>query len=199
MIMPGILFYGTVDKTSTDEQLLRECLKGNEDAWNAVIDKYRALIYSVPVKQGLPPDGATDVFQEVCLSLLSGISDIREPNALAAWLIRTAWHKSVHWKRNQQRYVVEEIDDNRMAGASGQPGIPETILAELEQEQLLRECVTGLSPRCSGLIQKLFYQSPAPHYSEVAQDLGITIGSVGAIRGRCLNKLRQRLEERGFR
>ena len=65
MLMPGLLTGVTVDSSSTDERLFGECLKGNEEAWNAVIDKYRALIYSVPIKQGLPPDGATDVFQEV--------------------------------------------------------------------------------------------------------------------------------------
>jgi len=199
MLMPGLLTGVTVDSSSTDERLFGECLKGNEEAWNAVIDKYRALIYSVPIKQGLPPDGATDVFQEVCLSLLSGLAEIRQPNALAAWLIRTAWHKSMHWKRAQQRYVVEDIDDERMADAPGQPRIPENLLGELEQEQLLRECVAGLSPRCYDLIQKLFYQNPAPQYSEVARHMGITTGSVGSIRGRCLHKLRERLQEKGFR
>ena len=79
------------------------------------------------------------------------------------------------------------------------PGIPENMLHEFEREQLLRECVTDLPARCYDLIQKLFYQSPALPYSEVAQYMGIAIGSVGFVRGRCLHKLRRSLEERGFR
>ena len=110
-----MVFYGMVDNTWTDERLIGACLDGNEDAWSTIIDRYRALIYSVPFKQGLPPDGATDVFQDVCLSLLSEIHQIRQPNALAAWLIRTAWYKSIHWKRAQHKYLIEEIDDERMA------------------------------------------------------------------------------------
>ena len=46
-----------------DSQLVKQCLAGNEEAWSQLIDKYKALIYSIPVKYGLPPQEAADVFQ----------------------------------------------------------------------------------------------------------------------------------------
>src|SRR5919198_4559138 len=86
----------------TDERLVEECLKGSEKAWSALVDKYKGLIFSIPVRFGLPPDGATEVFQEVCLSLLSELPNLRQPKALPAWLIQTAWHKCIRWKRSQE-------------------------------------------------------------------------------------------------
>jgi DNA-directed RNA polymerase specialized sigma24 family protein len=44
----------------------------------------------------------------------------------------------------------------------------------------------------------LFYESPSRPYAEIAQQLGLAAGSVGFIRGRCLSKLRQKLEKAGF-
>jgi len=38
----------------SDERLVKECLNGNPDAWAAILEKYQKLIYSVPIKYGLP-------------------------------------------------------------------------------------------------------------------------------------------------
>jgi len=46
-----------------DGRLVKECVSGNEEAWSLLIEKYKALIYSIPVKYGLPPHEAADVFQ----------------------------------------------------------------------------------------------------------------------------------------
>ena len=53
----------------TDAQLVRDCLAGNEQAWCALIDKYKKLIYSIPVKWSLSRDDANDIFQAVCVDL----------------------------------------------------------------------------------------------------------------------------------
>src|SRR5437879_3649824 len=66
----------------SDALLVKECLAGNEEAWSALIDKYKALIYSIPVKYGLPPQEAADVFQATCTELLVRLPELREPRAL---------------------------------------------------------------------------------------------------------------------
>ena len=48
------------------------------------------------------------------------------------------------------------------------------------------------------MIELLFFQQPPPPYSEVAQKLQLATGSIGFIRGRCLKRLKQILEEKGF-
>src|SRR5438105_11651371 len=56
--------------TWDDTLLVKECLAGNEEAWSLLIDKYKALIYSIPVKYGLSSQEAADVFQATCTELL---------------------------------------------------------------------------------------------------------------------------------
>ena len=53
----------TREREWTNEQMVRECCKGNEDAWSALIDQYKNLIFSIPIKFGLSREDATDVFQ----------------------------------------------------------------------------------------------------------------------------------------
>jgi len=65
------------------------------------IDKYKALIYSIPVKYGLPPQEAADVFQSTCMELLIRLHELRDPQALPKWLIQVAHHKCYHWKKQR--------------------------------------------------------------------------------------------------
>ena len=62
-----------------DRRLVEECLSGNESAWAALVDKYKNLIYSIPVRWGFSQDDATDIFQSVAARLLSELSRLREP------------------------------------------------------------------------------------------------------------------------
>src|SRR5260370_38255603 len=86
-----------------DTRLVKECIAGNEEAWSLLIDKYKALIYSIPIKYRLPPQEAADVFQSTCMELLERLSALREPRALPKWLMQGAHHQSFPLKRHQQR------------------------------------------------------------------------------------------------
>ena len=67
-----------------DTRLVKDCLAGSEEAWSLLIEKYKALIFSIPVKYGLPPHEAADVFQSTCMELLTRLPELREPRALNA-------------------------------------------------------------------------------------------------------------------
>jgi RNA polymerase sigma factor (sigma-70 family) len=181
-----------------DSRLVRECLAGSEQAWSALIDKYKNLIYSVPIRYGFGQEDAADIFQAVCLELLAELPRLRNPQALPAWLMQVASHRCFHGKRQQQRYVSGEEAEERFAALAVAPEPAEKDLQEAEQEQKLREALRELSPRCRQLIEMLFFEQPARPYLQIAQSLGIATGSIGFIRGRCLERLRRQLGRMGF-
>jgi RNA polymerase sigma factor (sigma-70 family) len=178
----------------SDLQLIQKCLDGEQEAWYTLIDRYRNLIFSIPVKYGFSPEDSAEVFQEVCLTLLRELPRLREPSTLAAWLIKVTSHRCMHWRARQARHLstgVEAIDSTIQ-----EP--PEDMLQEVERDQLLREAVPDLAERCQELIQMLFFTTPAVPYEEVARRLGVAKGSIGFLRKRCLARLRRILEEKGF-
>lgn len=179
-----------------DVRLVQECLKGNDVAWSALIDKYKNLIFSVPIKYGFSREDAADIFQSVCIELISTLPKLREPNALAGWLIQVTSHKCGHWKKQATRFVSEEEQNSEPA--INEADSPDSILSQLEHEQMLRQALLELAPRCRKLVHLLFFENPPRPYAQVAEELGIATGSIGFIRGRCLQKLRQRLEKMGL-
>jgi RNA polymerase sigma factor (sigma-70 family) len=180
----------------SDSRLVQECLKGKESAWSTLIDKYKNLIFSIPIRYGFSEEDSADIFQAVCMDLLVELPRLRKPNALAGWLIQVTRNKCFHRKQEQQRSRVQEMDDWEAHDTSEGP---ENLVLQVQQDQLIRDALLQLSSRCQQLVHMLFFEVPARPYQEVAQDLGLAAGSIGFIRRRCLEKLRQRLQHMGLK
>jgi RNA polymerase sigma factor (sigma-70 family) len=182
----------------SDERLVRECRNGNQAAWSGLIEKYKNLIFSIPVKFGLPREDAADIFQAVCVDLLSGLPQLREPKAVAKWLMQTSFHKCLRWKKDRLNLVDDQEVLDGEPNASDEE-LPEQMLYQVHREQSIREALAALPPRCGRMVSMLFFDDPPRPYQEIAKELGLASGSIGFIRGRCLKKMRQLLEDKGFK
>jgi RNA polymerase sigma factor (sigma-70 family) len=180
----------------SDERSVKECLSGNEEAWSLLIEKYKALIYSIPVKYRLPPHEAAEVFQATCVELLQHLPELREPRALPKWLMQVAHHQCFRYKKQQHRLVSRDGDSDLPEPET--PAIAETLVQQTQEEQMLREAMAALSPQCRRLVDLLFFESPARPYSEVAAELGLAVGSIGFTRQKCMDRLRKHLGDLGF-
>jgi len=182
---------------SLDVRLVRQCLDGDEEAWSVLLDRYKRLIYSIPIKYGFTSQEATDIFQDVCVELLAELPRLREPRALPKWLAQVTSHKCAHVKRQAGRRTPVALSET-LEDVADTTDLTEQVLLDVEREQALREAVSTLPPRCRQLIQALFYETPARPYREIALQLNLAYGSIGFIRGRCLGRLRSELHKNGF-
>lgn len=179
-----------------DTRIVRECLGGKEAAWSELLAKYKNLIFSIPIKYGFSQEEAADIFQSVCLDLVNQLSSLREPRALAGWLIRVTHNKCFHFIKARKRFGSN--NDQEIEPELPPEKIPENMIYELQREQLLRAALRALNARCQRLVEMLFFEAPPRPYQQVAQSLSLSTGSIGFIRARCLDKLRKRLEELNF-
>lgn len=184
-------------RQKTDRDLVRGCILGREEDWNLLIDRYKNLIFSVPIRYGFSRDEAADIFQSVCLELFCQLPKLRDPKALPKWLIQVTSHRCFHAQRQSRRMVSRDDEDVNLPQAI-EPPRAELQLRELENEQMLREAVAALPDRCRSLVHMLFYEEPRRPYQEVAAGLGLATGSIGLLRQKCLDRLRQTLESLGF-
>jgi len=180
-----------------DEWLVQGCIRGDQQAWEELIDKYKRLIFSIPIKYGASPADAADVFQAVCIEVLNSLPQLKNVQSLRSWLITVTIRQAYRWKKKQTYHV--ELDAMEPDVAEGLASVPPVeTLEQVEQEQIVREVVAKLAPRHRELVQLLFFEQPPLPYSEVARRMGLATGSIGFIRGRCLDKLRKALVEFGF-
>ncbi len=177
----------------SDGELIKRCLRGDEEAWEALIRDYSGLIYSVARRYGLNENEAADVFQSVCLAVWEGLASVRETAKLSSWLItvtaRAAWHCISARGRGTAAPLDDGID------------LPDEAVVQPEEEALrreraasLRQALAFLPERWRRLMWHLYYDPAAPSYAEVAQLLGMPEGSIGPTRARCLKRLQMILE-----
>jgi RNA polymerase sigma factor (sigma-70 family) len=183
----------------TDKELLIACRKGDESSWEALVDRYQRLIYTIPRRAGLDQDQASEVFQDVFVTLLEKINDINDPDRLHAWLVTAARRKTwrlVSKERSLKSVNLdEEDDDDELARVVDSNPLPDEVLLQLEEQHRVRTAVETLDDRCQKLLTLLYYQTEPPSYAEIAEDFGTSEGSIGPTRARCLKKLLRLLEE----
>jgi len=184
----------------TDKELLIACRKGDESSWEALVDRYQRLIYTIPRRAGLNQDQASDVFQDVFVTLLEKIDDINEPDRLHAWLVTAARRKT--WRLVAKERSLKGIDsepedegDDELAAIVDNKPLPDEVLLQLEEQHRVRTAVAELDERCQKLLTMLYYQTEPPSYAEIAESFGTSEGSIGPTRARCLKKLLRLLEE----
>lgn len=177
----------------SDQQLLRACQRGDEVAWEALVNRYQRLIYTIPRRAGLDDDQAADIFQEVFTTLFQKLNHIEQPERLQAWLVTTArrktWRLILERKGSKSAGSHDETNEDEITSLPDGAPLPDEVLVDLEEQHRVRTAVTRLDDRCRKLIDMLFYAAEPPPYAEIAKSLGTSAGSIGPTRARCLEKL----------
>jgi RNA polymerase sigma factor (sigma-70 family) len=182
----------------SDRELILACSKGQAWAWDALVDRYKALVYSVALRAGLSQQDAADVFQTVFARLVEHLGAIRAPQGLAAWLITTTRREAWSLLRKQRREPAGEEVPAMLAAADQWRVDPRPDESRLVDHILIREGLAQMGERCSKLLWLLYFEPSQPSYEEIGRQLRMPTGSVGPTRARCLEKLRQILRAMGM-
>jgi len=186
--------------TDSDLQLVLDCRRGDQLAWEKLIQRYQRLIYTIPLRAGLDEDQAAEIFQDVFTTLFQKLNDIEEPEKLQAWLVTTARRKTWRTISKAERERVIDVSSGQLADDAepvfrDESPLPDEQLLMLEEQHRVRLAVSLLDERCRTLVQMLFYNSEPLSYQEIAAALQIPEGSVGPTRARCLGKLLRLLQK----
>src|SRR5579883_3581352 len=103
---------------SSDAQIIDACLNGNEKAWQALVKRYKRLVCSIPVKWGMSPADAVDIFQAVWLDCFRQLSSVRDLERLQPWLIRVTVRKCHRFATNRDELAEDAIPEEEMESLS---------------------------------------------------------------------------------
>jgi RNA polymerase sigma factor (sigma-70 family) len=178
---------------SDPADLVRAAQAGDQQAWNALVDRFSTLVWSIILASGLRGEDAADTWQTVWLRLVEHITRLREPAYVGSWLAQTTRHQCIHVRVTSARQrptgdIGERADSDDI--------IPEKIVIRTERDLQLWKAFTELRTPCQELL-RILLSEPTPSYAEVASALRIKIGSIGPTRQRCLEQLRRRLAAQG--
>jgi RNA polymerase sigma factor (sigma-70 family) len=178
-------------------ELLDSAAHGDQRAWNEIVDRYTNLLWSVGRSHRLDAASINDVIQTTWLRLLENMDRIRDPERLAGWLATTARRECLKLlQRSGRELLVSDGEPLIDLAEPVETPIDQLLLLE-EQDAQLWQCFLKLTVRCQQLLRVLMAVD-RPHYAEIAESLGLPIGSIGPTRMRCLQRLRELAHENGY-
>ena len=168
--------------------LVTRARNGERQAWDALVERYAPLIWSICRRHRLEAADAADAAQNVWLKLVDHLDSLRDPAALPGWLAATTRRECSRILRAARRPATPVM--RWPPGSSGQsrPG-GRAGPAHGRAARGPARGVRQLPPGCQQLLALLIHD-PALSYAEISARLGIPAGSIGPTRGRCLDKLR---------
>jgi RNA polymerase sigma factor (sigma-70 family) len=169
-------------------ELVTRAATGEQSAWDALIERYSPLIWSICRRWQLDRADTEDVSQAVWLRLVEQLPKLRDPAALPGWLATTARRECSRIRRVQSPVASDtQVLENRSDEHA------KTIDHELlmaERHATLREAFARLPLSSQRLLALLAADPPVP-YAEISARLGIPVGSIGPNRSRSLDRLRR--------
>lgn len=167
--------------------LVIQAASGDQVSWSRLVDHYARLVWAVTRSFRLSDSDAADVSQMVWLRLLEHIHRV-DPERVGAWLVVTTRRECLRVLAFRKRVLLTYESTTFEEQPGDQPELDADLIA-LERAADVREALETLPDRWQQLLGMLMADPPAP-YAEISQKIGIPIGSIGPIRGRCLDKLR---------
>ena len=186
----------------SDDDLVRAFRTGDGSAMEALFGRYRRSVFGWLLRMSQDEGEAEDLHQEVWLKIIRGI-DGYSSGSFRAWLWRVVRNAAADRAR---KHVAEPILDAPVEegadAAAFVDQVPDetvvSVLTRMEEEErktAVREAVDGLSRRLKEVV--LLRLNGELKFQEIADILGLPIGTVLGRMNLALAKLRQALSQKG--
>jgi RNA polymerase sigma-70 factor, ECF subfamily len=166
----------------TDADLVLAAQRGSRDALGRIFDRYWQRVWRAAYATAGERELASDAAQDAFLRAASALHRFDPQRPLEPWLVRIAVNRAIDLVRARRRLVAEDLADEQFS-------FDEPIADEELQEALSR---LGPDRRAIVALHYWFdYTTP-----EIAEMLGVPLGTVNSRLARALRDLRLHLEAR---
>jgi RNA polymerase sigma-70 factor, ECF subfamily len=194
---------GLMMPTSTSTSLVRGVRAGQSDAWSRLVELYTPRVYRWCRDDGLSPDDAADVVQEVFAAVSRDIGAFRglQPRgSFRAWLRSITRHRIIDHFRRRQR------SPSALGGENSQQAllqIPDSLDASetgdstVEDDAVWRRALAMVGAEFEDPTWRAFWRTVVEDESpaHVANDLRMTLPAVYKAKSRVLSRVRALLSE----
>lgn len=194
--LPRLNLWSTTVIDPPDQELIDRCLAGRTEAFGLLVERYQHRLYGTLVHVVGSADQARDVAQDAFLHAFEKLATFRGQSAFYSWLFRIALNAAVSARRKTSR-IQGSIDATREAtgdepvdGRSG--AAPWHAMHVSDRQRLVRQALADLPDEYrTALVLK---EMDELKYEQIAEILGVPIGTVRSRIHRARRELRSRLQ-----
>ncbi|MFO0938602.1 MAG: sigma-70 family RNA polymerase sigma factor [Gemmataceae bacterium] len=180
-----------------DRRLIAACQAGRTDEFGELVRRYQDRLYHSVLRMLDSPDDAADVVQDSFINAYQSLNSFKGDSEFFTWLFRIAFNAAISFRRKKRATV--SLDGNRAGEPIPHPADessgsqPDERLQKFEDEVILQRALNRLSEdHRSAIVLK---DIEGMKYEEMAEVLGIAVGTVRSRLNRARLELRQLLME----
>jgi RNA polymerase sigma-70 factor (ECF subfamily) len=174
----------------TDAGLIDRCRQGDEQAFRELVDRYKHLVFSLIARSGAEPSRVEDLAQEVFLRIHRGLPYFRGDATLTTWMYRIVLNL-ISQDRERRRATREVALDSELP--AHEPRTRDRAVADVVELRDRLEKALARLPAVDRLLIAGHYLQEVK-YEELAEALGMPIGTVKTHLHRAKKQLRVLLE-----
>jgi RNA polymerase sigma-70 factor (ECF subfamily) len=172
---------------SGDVALVDAARAGSNDAFAALVDRYRGPVVRLAYRLTRDADEAKDIAQDSFLRAYRRLPDFHPDRPFARWLFVIARNASLDAIRRRRRAAIFAANDEGPPLEAG----PEELALRNDEAIRVHAALESL-PENYRAVLELYYMSGL-RYREIALALGIPIGTVKTYISRAKRRLRDEL------
>lgn len=179
----------------SDRDLVDQVRYGEPEAFDELYRRFSDMVFNLALRLAGDRQLAEDLSQEVFLRVYRHVGGFQGRASVKTWVYRVALNtcRSRLARRGRRRRVVRAVDDEALARVpAGGPG-PEERAAEDERRRRLERAVSELPLVFRTAVVLRDVEGLA--YEEIADVLGVRIGTVRSRIARGRARLQERLRE----
>lgn len=185
-----------------DQQLVEKVLRGNTNAFSAIIKSTEKLVAQIVFKMIDNPEERKDIAQDVYLKAFSKLSGFKFQSKLSTWIAQIAYNTCLSYLEKKKLFFPGAINnenndtDNALELISAQSinafdNEPENLLSKKEISGILKVEIEKLSPIYKTLIT--LYHNEEMSYEEIAEITALPEGTVKSYLFRARKTLKENL------
>jgi len=174
-----------------DMDLVERLKKGDAKALDELYRRHREAAYGIAYRLVGSREDALEVVQESFIHVMRGIQMFRGQSSFRTWLYRIVTHAALDYRRWRALRVADSLDSDISTEPAVQSGdrSPQDAAADRDLGAAIDKALSNISEKNRAAL--ILYAIEGMSYKEVAEVLGISIGTVMS---RIFNA-RQRLRE----
>ena len=177
--------------TESDEvDLIRRCQARDKDAFRALVEKYRQVMFGTAYLMTKDRGFAEDAMQEALIQMWKHLPSLRQDVSLKAWLVRIVVNE-VNWQRRKKQVPTVPLDDVPDI-ADDCDDIATTMVRNEDHQSLRRALVLLPSEVRQTVVLRYFSDLTVP---EIAKVMGKSEGTIKSRLSRALLRLSQILNK----
>lgn len=157
-----------------DEVLVERASKGSTQAFEEIYERHRAKVYKIAFGMTRNQEDALDVVQETFVKAHRSLAKFERRSALSTWLCQIATHQAIDLARRKKVRRAESLEEGYVEG-KGRVSPGGSAQAN-ELKVALEQALAELSEKHRAVF--ILYTVKGLAYKEIAQVLGISIGTV---------------------